>query len=220
MKVLSKLSPNNSFKIFGLIIIQIYVTMLCQLTPHSAAMARKMDSIASISDIGNSKNSKSERNYLNLEGGQLLLTPDKDIVCGTNEGKIFIGSDATVFITSIAGKTIVYDLAQTAPDRVFVVVNNSKVPMWPGLALVLSSHGTVDFEKLDPNCRGIKYFNQHLVELPNAGVNAYMADFTLSSAMLSISSLRQLISSENNQDKIVVARLLKGAVLAGEHATM
>ncbi len=40
----------------------------------------------------------SERNYIALESGNILLNPEKDIVIGTDEGKICIKSGAAVFV--------------------------------------------------------------------------------------------------------------------------
>ena len=168
--------------------------------------------------------SNSKDNYIELQGGNVLLNPEKDTVVGTRLGKIYIGSGASVFVVDSGDDVVVYDLLQTKPKQVAVVVvesNKHRLTMEPGRVLVLTGQNTHDFEQLAIDCHRVAYRNAQPINLdnPSGTVKAFAADFSIASAMVIIQPLRRWTVSNNKEDKLVMEKMLKGAVLLGDFAT-
>jgi len=165
--------------------------------------------------------SNSKCNFIDLEHGNILLAPEKDIVIGTHQSKISIESGATVFVAEYGNDVIVYDLLQTKPKQVSVTVlaNKQKIILEPGRMLVVTGQNTDDFEKLEVYCHCVAYHNVKPLDLHNNTVRAFVADFSIASAMVTIQPLKELTASNNRQDKLAVERLVKGAVILGDFAT-
>ena len=164
--------------------------------------------------------SESVDNYIDLDSGNILLTPDKDIVVNTHEGKIYIKAGATVFIAKSGNNVVVYDLMQTSPKQVSVAVKKHNLILEPGRMLVLTGHNIQDFEKLEDGCHCVAYRNAKPVLLNgNGSINAFLADFSIASAMVTIQPLQRLTVSNNKQDKLSVEKLVKAAVILGDFAT-
>jgi hypothetical protein len=165
-------------------------------------------------------NSNSSSNYIDLEAGNILLAPEKDIIVGTHLGKISILSGATVFISQCGDDIMFYDLLQTKPKQVSVTVaNKQKINLEPGRMLVLTKQNTDDFEKLEMNCHCVAYQNAKPIDLHNTMIKAFAADFSIASALVTIEPLKELTISCNKQDKLTVDRLVKGAVILGDFVT-
>ena len=163
--------------------------------------------------------SNSVGNYIDLQSGNVLLTPEEDIVVGTNKGKISIAAGATVFISESNNDVVVYDLLQTKPKQVSMIINKHKMVMEPGRMLVATAQNTDDFEKLDINCHCVAYRNATTCDLNSKAVKAFVADFSIASALTTVQPLQRLTVSNHKEDKIALDRLIKGAVLLGDFAT-
>lgn len=92
--------------------------------------------------------SDSEDNYISLNQGNILLSPDKDTLVGTSEGKISIVHGATVFVMQSADGLVVYNVAQTKPQQVTVATtaNQEGIVLEAGVMLVLTKQNACDFE--------------------------------------------------------------------------
>jgi hypothetical protein len=167
--------------------------------------------------------SNTAHNFIDLQGGNILLNPEKDIVVGSKLGKVFIGAGANVFIVNSGPDLVVYDLLQTKPKQVSVIVkvNKYRVPLEPGRMLVLTEQAVKNFEKLEIDCHRVTYHNPQTLNLrlQKEAVKAFAADFSIASAMVTIQPLKGLTLSSNKQDKLAVEKLVKGAVLMGDFAT-
>jgi hypothetical protein len=161
---------------------------------------------------------KSADKYIDLQSGNVLLTPEKDIVVETNKGKISIAAGAMVFVSASSDDVVVYDLLQTKPKQVSMIVNKQKLDIEPGRMLVITIKDTSDFEKLDIHCHYVACRSVVSVELNSTAIKAFMAEFSIASAMVAIEPLKELTVSGNQQDKLVMEKLVKGAVLLGDFA--
>ena len=85
-----------------------------------------------------SANNLGANNHLNIDRGNVLVSPHKDIVVGTHEGNISIASGATAFVMESGHDVVIYDLDQSMPKQISVMVGNHKVVMEPGQMLVLT----------------------------------------------------------------------------------
>ena len=152
-------------------------------------------------------------NYLDLNNGNVLFSPDSDIVIGTGEGKVSVGSGATVFIMESDKDLILYDLHQSKPKQVCVTVNREKLILEPGRMLVLTKEKTSDFKKLSMNCHCIRYRRAQALDLQDNSITAFAADFSICSALTKLQPLKQLLSSSDKREQLLVERILKGAIV-------
>ena len=160
----------------------------------------------------------SKNNYIDLANGNILLNPEKDTIVGTSAGNIYIGAQAIVFIIKCGNELILYDLFQAKPKQVAVILGTHKMVMSPGHMILLTRQNTDDFEKLEFNCHGIAYCNAHLLNsYPNNGEEkAFVADFSIASALVVVQPLKQLMASNNKQDNLVLGKLVKSAAIRGD----
>ncbi len=155
----------------------------------------------------------SENGCIHLIAGNILLNQDKDMAVCFEQGKICIGANSMVFVMRSEEGLVLYDLYQAKPKQVFVMVNNQKLFVEPSQMLVLTSQSTDDFEKLGLNCHCVDYCNGAALHLPNSQLQAYSAQFSIVSAMVSIRPLKSLVCSHNQQDKSALDKLIKGAII-------
>jgi hypothetical protein len=151
-------------------------------------------------------------NYVNLEKGNVLLSPETDICVGTHEAKIYIADGATVFLMVSAQGIVIYDLYQSRPKLVSIVVDNYKLIMQPGRMLVVTTQDTQNFQNLAVNCRYIDYCRTQKVDLHNDAISVFVADFSMLSALTKIRPLKQLAASDDKRDKLVLERILKSVL--------
>ncbi|MEI9914201.1 MAG: hypothetical protein WDN66_04490 [Candidatus Saccharibacteria bacterium] len=152
--------------------------------------------------------------YLGLEHGNILLTPDRDILVSAKQGNIYIGSGATVFIMKSGNNVVLYDLVQTKPNQVSVIVNKQKLVMEPGHMLALTNQNIDHIRNMELNTQSVAYRRPQQVLSGN--VKAFSADFSISSAMNNIEPLRRLTVSTYKQDQLTIERLWKNAQIEGD----
>ncbi len=158
----------------------------------------------------------SVRNYINLKKGNVLLMPDKDEVIGTNLGRINLGAQAQLFLIKTENELVIYDLFQTKPKQITVNINHQKIVLAPGSMLVLTGEKTQDFENLKINCHTIACSNVKKVDLDTDKVKAFIANFSVASAITTVHPLMRLTQSNNRQDKLALEKLVRSIVMLGE----
>ncbi len=163
--------------------------------------------------------SNTGNNYLNIDRGNVLLSPKEDIVVGTHEGNVYVSSGATLFLMESGHDVVLYDLCQSKPKQVSVVVNKHKLFLEPGLMLVLTRQNTQNFEDINADCHYVNYTNVKLLNIGEQEVKAFMANFSTSSAVLSVEPLQQLLASSEKEDKSVLNQIAKSAVIMGGFST-
>ncbi len=163
----------------------------------------------------------SVRDYIDLQGGNILISPDKDLTIATRSGNIHVGAGAVAFVIDSGEDTVVYDLLQTKPKQVVVTANKHSLAMEPGRMFVLTGQPIKDFEQLPVDCHRVSYRNVQPLNAnsPSQTVKVFAADFSVASAMVTVEPLKRLTVSRNREDKIAVERMLKGAVLLGDFST-
>lgn len=155
-------------------------------------------------------------NCINLEQGNILLIPDRTMVIDTNLGKISIAPQAQLFLSKTENELVIYDLLQTKPGQITVTVNHKKIVLTPASMLVLTGEQSQDFEHLKINCHAVAYSNAKEMPFNGSQIKAFMANFSVVSAMTSIGPLVRLTQSNNRQDKLALDRLAKSIVISGE----
>jgi len=153
----------------------------------------------------------SKDNYMDLAHGNVVLLPDKNMIVSTHAADIHISARATVFVMESSNGLIIYDLGSPQSQHfkeVVVVVNKYKLIMQPGRMLALTGESQKDLEALREDCRFITYRNPQYLDLRNTALKAFVADFSIPTAMLAIEPLKRLAVSNNSQDKLMLKRLL------------
>jgi hypothetical protein len=156
------------------------------------------------------------RNYLNIDKGNVLVAAHRKVVVGTHEGNIHISPGAVVFVMVSGADVVIYDVRQGRPNQVQVVINNHKITMHPGHMLVLTRQCTSNFERLNVDCHYVAYRGVREVSLQEKDIKAFLAEFSIPSAFLSVQPLNQLIASNDHQDKALFNRIVKGAAILGD----
>jgi len=156
-------------------------------------------------------------NYLSIEAGNVLLSPEKDIVVGVRGSDIHISAGAVLFAMVLDDGLVLYDLRQSRPDQVSVLVNGSRLNLDPGYMMVFSGQNTKNFEKLDLDCHTVIHGPAQKISLLTKETKIFVAGFSISAAFLTIEPLKQLIASNDKQDKLVFERILRGAVSLKDH---
>ena len=159
------------------------------------------------------------QNYLNINRGNILLTSNSDVCIGTPGANIYVSAGATIFLMESGNDTVLYDLCQTKPKQVSIMLDNTKLVMEPGRVLVLTKQSTTRFKDLEVNCHSVNYRRAKQLDLQNEVMNGFVADFSISSALRRIEPLKQLALSGDKQDKLVMERILKGAIARANFAS-
>jgi hypothetical protein len=155
----------------------------------------------------------SHANFIDLKDGNILLNPEKNIVVGIGNDNIYIGSEAIIFIIKSGNDVVVYDFHQAKPENVYVVAHKHHLAMEPGKMLVLTNQNTNEFKDLSANCHKILYRNVKSIDLGSNTEKAFVANFSITSAMMTIEPLRRLIVSGNQQDRLIVDKLVKNIII-------
>lgn len=166
----------------------------------------------------------STSSHLQLEEGNILLSPHKDIKVDTSECNVQIAPGASVFIMKSAGDTIVYDLAQSSPNEVVVEplleTNERRVNLEPGHMIVLTHENVPDFEQLKANCHSIAYCKTVKMLLNDQSLFGYKANFSVASALVTVEPLKRLSISTYKNDKDAIEKLVKAAVVMGDASNL
>lgn len=160
---------------------------------------------------------ESGANSLTLENGNILTTPDRDVLIATSDTRIFVGAGATVFIMKAGENVVIYDLIQTRPKQVSVVVNKQRMIMEPGRMLAITKQNVEQLQNLPVNCHAVAYRKAQQIDL-NGNVRVFAANFSIASALSTIQPLRRLTASPYKQDQITLEKLWKDAQIEGDFA--
>jgi len=151
--------------------------------------------ISSIAMADTSASTQSTNNSFSIERGNLLLSPNADLVIGLNNASLYLKTGATVFLMVSERDLVLYDLSQTATKQVSILVDKNMLVLHPGQMLVLTRQNAQSFEALEARCHSIPYRLAQRIELPNSETKAFVAQFSILSAMAKIQPLRRLIAS-------------------------
>ncbi len=160
-------------------------------------------------------------NYMELEKGNMLFTPQHDITVKIVEGYVFIagGSQVLIMETGIdqtgfdptRGESAVYDLHDLYKGAVRVVAGKKEIVLTPGKQVVLTKKLDAKFEDVNPGLK-IAYRNVRSEEV-GGGIKAFAAEFSIPSAMTRVDPLRRYLASKQGKNRAVANQLLKNAVL-------
>jgi hypothetical protein len=150
-------------------------------------------------------------NMIHLAKGNALFAPKKDIIVITELAKIHIGAGSMVGVLRPNPDTIsVYDFEDGGSKKVTITVGNESLPLAPGKNLILSKEAD-EFEKINPAHR-IAYRKLETKKL-KSGFYVYTTEFSISSAVLHVKPLQNILLSSDPADRKIADRLLKNYVI-------
>jgi hypothetical protein len=151
-------------------------------------------------------------NYFNLDKGNVVFSPDKDIVVGTHEGNVYIAAGTSVFVMETGHDVAVYDLFQSRPGQVSIVSGQKKLSLEPGRVVVLTRQDTDDFDEIQGSCRRIGYRRPTMTDVDKS-IKAFAAEFSIPSALNIVVPLKRMLTSDERRDQTAIAKILKSSVL-------
>ena len=149
--------------------------------------------------------------HFDLQEGNILFAPDKPIVIETPYGNIHLASGSVIFIMQSKDGLIIYDLRQSLSKQVKVIVDKYTLYSAPAYVMVLTRQNFSDYENLPLNCHSIVYRRAREIPLPGIQTKVFAAEYSISAGLLTIQPLRQLITSNDKQDKLIFERIIQAA---------
>ncbi|MDR3615253.1 MAG: hypothetical protein P4L53_16970 [Candidatus Obscuribacterales bacterium] len=156
--------------------------------------------------------SNTQKNFFNLDKGNVVFNPSKDIVVQTHEGEIYIAAGSNVFVMENGHDVVIYNLHDGKRNAVSIISAKKKMTLEPGRMLVLSRQDTRDFEKITAGFHGIGYRNIKEVDL-DSSIKAFYGDFSIPSALTLVVPLKKMFASSEPADRAAVDRILKTSVI-------
>jgi hypothetical protein len=156
--------------------------------------------------------SNTQKNFFNLDKGNVVFNPSKDIVVQTHEGEVYIAAGSSVFVMENGHDVVFYNLHDGKHNAVTIISAKKKLTLEPGRMLVLSRQDTRDFEKITAGFHGIGYRNIKEVDL-DSSIKAFYGDFSIPSALTLVVPLKKMFASSDPADRTVVDRILKTSVM-------
>ncbi len=153
-------------------------------------------------------------NFFNLDTGNMVFNPQSNITVGTHDGNVFIDGGSIAFVMETGHDVAVYDLHDTHHGAVRVAAGNQTIILHPGQQVVLTRNSTADFEKINPGGK-ISYRHSRSQDV-GGGIKAFLADFSVPTALSNVAPLKQMLSSTNPSDRKIAHQLLKNAVILSE----
>jgi len=151
-------------------------------------------------------------NSFRLVRGIVVCQPNNDIMVYTKYGDIDIRRGAIVMLMLIDGCLGVQSLHQQNDSAVTWLAEGIKFSLYPGKQLILGPREVRTFENLPPQFRQIAHRPATQVSI-NSEEELFYMDFSISSSLLTVAPLKQMLHSNNRQDKAAINKMLKGSVI-------
>jgi hypothetical protein len=151
-------------------------------------------------------------NRFNLDRGNIVFNPQKNIVVGTHEGDVYIGSGSSVLVMETGHDVIIYNLHDEARARVSVIAANKKLVLEPGRFLVLTRQNTQDFDSLVAPCHNIGYCHIKKTDL-SGSIRTFYGDFSIPAALTMVVPLKRMVSSNDAMDKRAIENIIKTSAM-------
>ncbi|CAM6006267.1 unnamed protein product [Sphagnum balticum] len=156
--------------------------------------------------------SHSGGNQLELLMGNVFLRPNSDIVVKGLEGEVSIGANASVFVMENGRDFCVYDLYQSGADQVAISCANKTINLSPGSIAVITTQEQSNFNLLPDSSRRIPYRDVHRVNVTER-TETFIGSFDIASALLTMAPLKQMLPSQNPEEKKTINQIIKASVL-------
>jgi hypothetical protein len=153
-------------------------------------------------------------NVIDLSKGNAIFAPHKDILVLTDLAEISIKAGSLVCVFKPEpGVVAVYDLHDSGSKKITIKTKDEILSLLPGKEIILSnrSKAEAEFEKINP-AHKIAYRKLEQRDLPS-GTKVYSTEFSIPSAFLYVKPLREILLSDNKEDRKIADHLLKNFVI-------
>ncbi len=147
-----------------------------------------------------------------LPGQNVLLAPDKeDITATAGVASVHIARAAVAFVVNNGRDVSVLSLHDGATGDVLVKVGGQEIELRAGEQLVTTGSSVLGFGDVNPipslACRDLKEHNL------TGGQRAFIAEFSLASALENLNTLKQLAQSPEARSRALHGQILKNAAI-------
>jgi hypothetical protein len=150
-------------------------------------------------------------NVIHIAKGNALFVPKNNIVVLADLADIHIGAGSMVGVLRPSPDIVsIYDLEDTGSKKVSIKVGDETIALSPGKNLIISKEKN-EFEKINPAHR-IAYRKLESKKL-KSGFYAYTSEFSISSAVLHVRPLQNILLSNDPEDQKIANRLVKNYVI-------
>ena len=195
------------------IVHQGHITITQQGEDTVAVKASNFDTqtLDELKSAGITAGSQSKGNMLDLDKGNVLLTPSGNIIVNTHEGKVHIAGGSVVQIHETGNDVCILNLDDQKKGSVNIVAGDRTITVQPGKGVVLTRVKSPQFSKVNPLPK-IATRNTKEFKLEN-GITAFVSEFSITSALTNVQPLKKLLASSDQADKKLLHSLLKNSVM-------
>jgi hypothetical protein len=122
---------------------------------------------------------------------------------------VAIHANSVVLVMAFSNGVAVYNLSDSRKDAVTLFAGNNRVAVTPGLSAVVTDSTVSDFSDVNP-AQMVLYRRVHSVSMSN-GMKAFVADFSVPSAVHAVKPLKKLMVTKDANAKRVADKVLKTA---------
>lgn len=144
-----------------------------------------------------------------LDGGHVLVRPEKPTTVTTDEGEITVGKGCVAVVLKTADGVTVLDLYDQHKSTVLVRTGDEVISMTPGMQVTLTKHPTKSLKELHP-APFVGHRNLRQIRAAD-GTRVFMADYSMFSAVAHMKRIRDLAKSKNEEDRQLFAKIMKTA---------
>lgn len=150
-----------------------------------------------------------ELGHYDLDGGHILVRPEKPTTVTTDEGTVTVGAGCVAAILKTDDGVTVLDLYNQPKSTVLVRTRDEVISMTPGMQVTLTKHPTKSLKQLHP---APFVGHRNLREMRAAdGTRVFMADYSMFAAVARMKRIRDLSKSKSREDRQLFAKIMKTA---------
>lgn len=138
--------------------------------------------------------------------GNVLIVPQGDTVVETPQGNVNIAGKSVVLISVNDAGLAVFDFEDQHKGSVSVYANGHNVVLSPGRHVMITPHHTAEFAQINA-IETIAHRN--IAGAVRNEFKSHVSEFSIPTALDSVTSLRAMVQSNHPQAKKIAARLMK-----------
>lgn len=169
----------------------------------------QVNAIELISD--NLPGAKAHGESHSLKSGRALIVASKDMVVETPDARVSIARGAVVLVVAGGHGTSVYDLHDSKRAGVKVDFGSQSVSLAPGRHATVCARRAGSYSAVNP-MESIMHRDVNEVATAN-GVGAFTSEFSVHSAVQSVSSLRSIFASSHPECAKLSSRMMKTSAI-------
>ncbi len=148
---------------------------------------------------------------ITMDSGCALFVPKKDMMVVTPHGKIKIKGNSVALVSTDEKQLSVYDLDDHVKRGVMVLTNGHEFVLSPGRHFIVADSSAREFGTVNP-IQSIMHRSVSRHKL-GAHCSAFTSEFSIPSAVNSVSTLKSLTGAKHGAAKNIVDRMIKTSAI-------